>query len=372
MNISENATKAVCHFSLRDKMNDCSFLTNKVKYNIYHNGTKGIKKVEVLLVQKNISYTFESEGFQFMQEYEVAFYWQNYTLNYTSLLSGNPGYQIDKLILTGNFATIVNISHIPGTNLTKTETKHEIWRNGSSITDSFLVLPENVNGYCNLSNDHYTSVEFGYNLILKCKMYKMYTLNTRNATSVSVLCRNIQESIFEHWSIHSSRNLSKMVGSFGNANSNDLNDWIKILFNREPRDILNKSSGYLGYKNESIVCQNITNSLSVDVFYARIDTKVYQNQNRIVGTTFNFNSGGTHKCVLNGKTVSCEVDLRMSVTFFDITKPKIRKFVDPPTFKIRLPYDFFYPFIKLDNGCSVFIMKPVLVFCATVISYFLI
>lgn len=371
VNISDNATKVACHFSLHENVNECSFLTYKVKYNIYHNGTKGIKKVELLLVLKNVSYNFGNEVFQFLQEYEVNFYWFNHTLNYTSLLSGNPGYQMDKLILTGDFVTIVNVSHIPGTNLTKTEIRHEIWRNASSVTDSFLVLPKNVDGYCNLSNERYTPVEFGYNLMFKCKMRKNFTLNTRNATSISELCRKIQETIFEYWSIQVGRNVSKMVGSFGNANSNKLNDWIKILFNVEPRAVLKYNYGYLERKNESVVCQNITSSLSVDVFYSRIDTKVYQNQNKIVGTTFNFDSGGLRGCILNGKAVSCEMDVHMNVIFFDITKPKVRKFVDPPSFRIRLPYDFFYPFIKLDSGCSrVFLMTPVFVFCVIFSSYF--
>lgn len=373
VNISENATKAACHFSLREKTNECTFLTYKVKYNIYHNGTKGVKKVELLLVLKNVSYTFENEAYQFMQHYEVAFYWYNCTLNNTAFLSGNPGYQMHKLILIGNLATVVNISHIPGTNLTKTETKHEIRRNGSNITENFLVLPENVNGYCNLSNDHYTRVEFGYNLILKCKMLKNFTLNSSNASSISSVCKNIQEAIFEYWSIQISRNLSKMVGSFGNANSNKLNDWMKVLFNREPLDVLNKTSGYMGSNNESIVCQNVANSLSVDVFYARVDTKVYQNQNKIVGTTFNFHADSTNEFVLDGKNIFNQVDLHMSVIFFDITKPKIRKFVDPPTFNIRLPYDFFYPFIKLESSCTkVSLMRPVVMFCSAIISYFLI
>lgn len=275
-----------------------------------------------------------------------------------------------KLILIGNFVTTVNISRVPGTNLTKTETKHEIQRNGVKITDSFLIFPENVNGYCVLNNNHYTPVEFGYNLILKCKMHKTFALETNNI-SISSQCRKVQNAIFDYWSIYVNSNVSKVIGSFGNSNSTILNDWEHVIFNKVPKKSLNHTSGYFGFKNKTIVCLNITNTLSINIFYSRIDTKFYQNQNKIIGATFNFNAGSTNEFPLDGTNITFELDIHMNVVFFDITKPTIRKFVDPPTFKIQLPYDFFYPFVKLDSGCKGLHIRPTLISTLLILSYIL-
>lgn len=337
----------MCHFRLYSNENSCSFLTRKVKYNIYHNGTKGIKRAELFVVVRNATWEVGRSRQPFYQDFEVNFYWMNYTLNYSSLLSGNPGYLQEKPILIGTFLTLLNITNITGTNLTETKKYHVIERKHSDVAGNFLVFPTNENGFCKLNNNSHLKIEFGYNSIFKCHFADFVEVTK----SPSLTCKNLQQHVFDQWSILR-ENSSRVVGRFGNANPNNIGEWVKILYNKQPANIVNATIGRYGKLNKTILCKGIVHRLSITVFHSRVDTKYYSNQEKIVGVLFKFGAGEDFEFALQKGRMAFDVPAHVDMVFVDTTKPKVKKFVDPPTFKIRLPYDFFYPFIKIHSKAT--------------------
>lgn len=308
--------------------------------------------MEVLLVLKNVTFEVRGKPFVFYQEFEVNFYWVNHTLNFSSSLSGNPGYKLEKPVLIGSLVSMLNITNITGTNLTESKTYYKVYRNPVDVTKNFMLFPTNEKGYCKLNNNSYSSVAFGFNYIFKCT----FSGSVNISNNVSNSCRDIQKHILEKWSViyNTSFNSSLVVGRFGNADANNAGEWLKVLYNKAPVAVFNSTTGVYGDRNGSVLCQNLISSLSVNIFHSRVDTKYYSNQEKIVGVMYNFGSANNLSFELVEGRLVFAVPARVDVVFVDITKPKVRKFVDPPTFKVRLPYDFFYPFIKVYNGANHF------------------
>lgn len=336
----------------------------KVKYNLYHNGTEGFMKIELFLILKNLSYYFGDENFEFLQQYEVNYFWSNYTFNYTSLLSGNPGYLISKPILMGN------IIFVNKTNKNVNVTYQQIRRNSLDISDIFLIIPISKKGLCSLTNHSNILIEFGYNMIAKCKIQKIFEVENEILTA-SDLCRNLQNIVFDYWPIFKLNlsNINRVVGNFGNANESVLTDWTTILSNKTPSQILNETFGNFTDNNATLLCDNMITNLKIDIFHARVDFKDLRNQEKIFGTTYNFGNGKKFKFHLNKNNVNFEVQIREEIMFFDITSERIQKFVDPPSFKIRLPYDFFYPFVKVGNeGTYLGVYRVLIIFSFFLVS----
>ncbi|KAJ8942075.1 hypothetical protein NQ318_004100 [Aromia moschata] len=189
-NVSQNDTrlKVTCNYDIRNNVNDCKNLVTKLHYNFYHNGTKGYNRVETLAVLANISYEFGMQDFEVHQEYSINFWWINQTRNFSKMLSGNPGYLIGKPILTGNLVNVGN----------KTNVVLKIERFSESYVRSFITLPDNVNGNCVLKNETYLSVDFGYNLLTKCR-FNSTIFNRKKYLNGTEVCRNIQRAILKLW-----------------------------------------------------------------------------------------------------------------------------------------------------------------------------
>lgn len=349
----ENCKNISANRDLRRRCHEreCLFLARKIKYDIYHNGTKGVQRADVYMFITNE--TFGANRI-FYQDFEVNFIWGNYTLNYSDFLSGNPGYKTEKAILSGTLVTLWNITNIPGTNLTEIKKYYKIARIYRDVTKNFLIFPANRNGFCTMNNNTYNGIEFGLNSIFKCRL-----VGAANTTQTP--CKHIQKRIFDEWSVIYENTSAKVVGRFGNANANNIGEWVKILQNKQPLDILNNTVGLLLKDNETILCKKIVNKVSVTIFHSRVDTKFYANQEKIVGVLYKFSAGSDFEFALKEGQVVFDVPTHVDVVFVDTTKPKVKKFVDPPTFKIRLPYDFFYPFIKVHNEANSLYLSAVLV-----------
>ncbi|KAJ8922197.1 hypothetical protein NQ315_004134 [Exocentrus adspersus] len=341
-NVSKNDTRLdlKCNFEIRSNKNTCNNVVKYIKYNFVHNGTNGFTSVELLAALENVSYEFDAQDFEFFQKFKVDFRWLNQTRNFSALFSGNPGYLIGKPILSGRLINLGNTTNV----ILKVE------RQFDNYLDNFLVLPENIYGRCILNNTNYLTVEFGYNILTKCK-FSTTIYNRKKYYNGSEICKEIQKSILKIWDITiTSKN--KTVGMFGNANAAVADDWIKVMYNTEVEKLLNKTSGWFNKANTSLTCSGLVNKLILDVFHSRVDFKTLLNQQKILGVTYSFD-GFTNKTLLYNKpknSTYLELDLETQVVFYDISPEKQKKFVDPPSFKIMWPYDFFYPFVKIDNG----------------------
>lgn len=336
--VKENASRFHCYYNLKENVNNCRNGVKKIRYKFYHNGTDGINKVEILGVLEDFSYHFGHKNFELVQEFSVEFLWTNQIKNYSRILSGNPGYISGKPILIG-------VKNVYG-NATV------IQRNSLDFLDNFLVFPSSTTEVCVRNETFYTPIEFQYNTITKCDFQmKLAVGSSQNATE---LCRNIQGRVFDLWGLERAPDKSSVVGLFGNANASNLQDWTSVLYETEPREFLNTTRGSFLSNNKSILCQNLSTLLDVHVFYSRVDFKTVLNQNKILGVSISFKNirEGVFAIRKQSNSSSLELSLKVvsRVSFYDITERKVEKFVDPPSLDIRLPYDFFYPFIRVGNG----------------------
>ncbi|XP_028132794.2 tectonic-3 [Diabrotica virgifera virgifera] len=350
----KNDTKILtvrCNVSLITKMNTCYNVVKKLRYNIFHNGTKGAVHVELLAVLNNITHEFGGESSEFDQEFSVRFFWTNSTGDVKDL-SGNPGYLINKPIFTGKLLTIKNGS----------DTLLKIKRNLTDAKESFLTIPDNIDGNCVLNETLFTRIEFGYNLITKCK-YRSISFSTRKGVNGTEMCRALQRSVLEMWNFNNT-----MIGFFGNADENNLDDWIKALYKKDLDSLLNSTLGYFSSKMGYLSCLNLVSDLEIDIFHSRIDINDLLDQEKILAVTFSF-GGFTNRTLIfnkNTSSVNYETSLKTTVTFYDLTTQKRKKAVDPPSLEIKLPYDFFYPFVRINNDCSN-IRLNVLIFILTLV-----
>ncbi|XP_066256458.1 tectonic-1 [Euwallacea similis] len=334
--------KFYCFFDIKKKLNYCFNAPKKVFYRMYHNATRGLYKIEILGVLTNFSYSFGgfANRFEFLQEFKVEFLWLNQTQNYSEIFSGNPGYIMGKPIL---IASKLNLR-------TNNTGFYRILRSSDKFIDNFLVFhSHDKEGKCVRNSSLYLPLEFGINLKSKCHFNSILSFN--KSSTASHICSRIQQAIFSLWGINSKVNQILVFGLFGNALSSSLEDWGEVLYKVDPRRFLaNYTRG--NFSSNTLLCRNISTLLNVEIFYSRIALKNLLNQNKILGLTYAFLDIRDHIFLVNAspKMTKISLFLQSQVTFSDVTRKGERKFVNPPSWDIRLPYDFFYPFIKIGNG----------------------
>lgn len=189
--------------------------------------------------------------------------------------------------------------------------------------------------------------------------------------SANESCRSLQEIIFHYWSVSTTNTTQKLIGDFGNANAKNMEDWSEILFYTNPEEILSNITGSYASNNQSIVCRNLTTNLKIDLFHSRVVYKNLDNQEKIIGTLYDFVGLNNFEFNIKNEELFADINIRHEVMFFDVTANKIKKYDDPPSFQIKLPYDFFYPFIKINNGCELHILN-ILFLCFSVSLKFIV
>lgn len=327
----------------------CYNLVQHAKFYFYHNGTQGITNSTLYIIPKN--FTFSDRDFLFTQNFEVNFFWSNHTLNYSSYLSGNPGYIDGKPIITGNlvFRNLRNNSN----SSTSLEDNYMIYRDPLDFTSNFMVFPESKEGQCLLNRKNYIPVEFGYNMYAKCTVVSQLK-NNENMTAKS-LCESLQKNIFKFWPLQASNDTlyNKLIGQFGNANFNYKDQWSRVMFRNDISDIINKTWGKFDAKKKILHCGNITSVFLVEILFSRVDFTSIYNQQKILATMYHFKAFKNISLSYNiGKSVDFKLRIGSQVVFYDVTTQKKRKLFDPPALNIKLPYDFFYPFVRLNNSSS--------------------
>ncbi|XP_063911217.1 tectonic-1 [Zophobas morio] len=356
-----NNLKTNCYLSIANNELSCINLVRHIKYEFYHNGTEGMIKAKLFLNLVNVTYSLNM-NIDFSQTFEVGFRWWNHSLNHSSYLSGNPGYLVGKPVLiasiisvniTNNNTVITNSSV---TNNTVYTFEKKLFRNPVDFTSNFMVLPSvNEDGICVLNKHEYTPVEFGFNYYFKCTIKEMIQQKNMSARA---LCMEVQTLIFKYWSLNNLTNSTldnKLIGQWGNANTYNVEEWVKTMYEVDLKDILNKTWGKFENDKKTLTCGNITTLLVIEIYHARVDFEDVLNQEKILATTLRFKSykNITFPVFVNKLNFIFSVKMATQIAFFDITTKKIRKIVDPPSLNIRLPHDFFYPFVKLNNKASI-------------------
>nr|CAI5838000.1 unnamed protein product [Callosobruchus analis] len=336
-NISWNDTRlsVTCNFDIRHKQHVCKNVVKRIEYKFHHNGSEGYKRIEVFAELANVLYESDDKNFEFEQEFAISFWWLNQTRNFSAIQSGSPGYLIGKPVKIGKMVNAGNSTHV----------KLEIERNPDDYRSNFLTLPENLGGICILDNVTFYSLEFGYNILRKCKM-EDHVINSKKYINGTEICKDIQRKILDIWSADA-ENIT--VGMFGNSNASRLEDWWKVLYETPPFVLLNNTKGKFDAKSSETKCFGLATKITISIFHSRIDVGTLRDQEKILGVTFAF-GGFTNRTFAYQKNLTeFELDLKHEVTFYDVSTEKKRKFVDPPGIDIKLPYDFFYPFVKINN-----------------------
>lgn len=339
-----------CHFSLYNSEQTCTQIVKKAKYNIYHNGTQGLTEIHLQLNLTNVTFYITDDNEQYEQFFEVNFLWYNHQQNFTNLLSGNPGYIIGKPILVAN----VNCSTL---NKTKDRTTFDFIVNDHNVSDNFLVIPANINGYCTLNNNIYRFINFGYNSRFGCKK-NILIENMKNETITKEICLYMQEKIFNLWQISLTNESFKYVATYGNSNRSQVEEWVQIMYDFNINETLDKIAFVHDYQDE-ILCLNLVNNLKINILYSNVDLDGVKNQRKILNVYIQLNTKDVTKFMIEDKNqYSFDIKIFTEVMFYDVTTPKIRKFVDPPSLEVKLPQDFFYPFMSKQSVLiqNIFIM----------------
>lgn len=275
----------------------CRNAVQSVHYTVWHNGSDGVIKVEVVLQTVDLRPSTK----WLKQWFEVAFLWSN--RSEAIELSGNPGYIVGKPVLAA-FST-------KDANLSQSLTGYEMMALSDGSCDNFIKRP----------------IEFAINSMSGCLLRVNHSIESN-------VCESIQRAILRILEPESALDL---IGVFGNSSIETHSDWTKIL------NVDNTSVYTLTDDN----CPILVTGVSLYIYYVMAGTAV-QPQHKIVGSVKKFRTQSEVRVRCLTDWTDCDdlfIELSASVTFIDMSHPSRPDYAPPVTFKIQLPSDFFYPFL---------------------------
>lgn len=328
-------------------------VASNVYYLFYHNGTEGLNKIEIKIKMQTIKIE-ENKNIFVKQFTKVVFLWTGSVLRYDNLYSGNPGYLTGKPILIGN---LINNS---------------IARDPFDFKKNFFTVPIESNRQCVFDKNSYNALQFNFNKINRCTVKEKIKVKRNNAT---LACQILQLQLFRYFNVivinGTEENL--VVGKFGNSNSSILEDWISIFYNPAPKNILNNITGLFKEK-QILICKKLVTEINIDIYYAKINTKTLKDQRKIFNVTLHFNNLINKTFNLNEITseIDININLETRIVFNDVQLHQRIKLAELPTLNIQLPYDFFYPFIKVNNKSHNIDIKNIFIVLGCFLSMFFI
>ena len=283
------------------KTNSCKNVVESVEYTVWHHGVFGITKVLLRFHQVHLS----GNGGYLMQNFSVNFKWSDEDQK-SNLTHVNGGYLIGHLLV---FSV-----------LQENETRE--------MVDKRLISTFR-NGQCHNENKlHDNRIYFPINQFSVCQ------LALKIKDSKEQFCSTVEASIGQYLE-HNITNLH--VAAFANVTNSSLkaNVWIPIInMNRNITDTK---------QNEN--CESVITSISYLVYYVRIGN-AHQSTFKIIAIGHRKHSSPINrKCDKFQCELQLDIELESSVNFIDVTEPLRPSYAPPPSIKIQLPSDFFYPFL---------------------------
>ncbi|XP_025897579.1 tectonic-1 [Nothoprocta perdicaria] len=231
------------------------------------------------------------ETLSIQQSFEISFTQVN---TKPAPLSGNPGYVVGLPVRAG--------FRPHGSGIIQNTDKY----------GQFTILQSTSNQDCLAAAGARTPVLFGYNMISGCKL----------RITAAMDCQLLAQTLLD---LLKGQNFPEYVASFGNSRAQDVLDWVPIT--------------HLHVSDQSS-CQ-IPVSLEIEVQWTKYGSLVNP-QARIVNvtatvttTTFNQLPSGRERTV----------PIMSSVVFTDISSPAEPGYKARPTINVKLPFDFFFPFV---------------------------
>lgn len=402
------ATYFICSDSTDDYTHDCKNVSSKnvlfglrkgicfgvvkrLRLLFYHNGTEGIVHLQAYMWLSNISLSDFSVTKPLHQSFSVEFKWASpnetvlaatknntatYMTNYAPFpRSGNPGYLIGKPVIAA-----FRVKQKLSANATKDSMKETAKLAKHDSIDlspdpkQWLTLPgSKMDGMCDLSLARRHIVTFGEDLHMSCGI----TISPRNISShfscnalrsrlLQLLLGNIAKS-FHNGSFNA--DWGRIIAAYGSANVSKPQEWIPLLLDSQPPFTLLSEDSMLTIESKISsqdnsyemptdpplqICENVPMGIQLQMMHGRVGTPSNP-QSKILGAAMRFTPMQDIGWPCNSATCPQKIDvlhLRVvsTVKFVDISSPAVTRFAAPPAIHIRLPPDFFYPFMATEGS----------------------
>ncbi|NXN38401.1 TECT1 protein, partial [Rhinoptilus africanus] len=164
-----------------------------------------------------------------------------------------------------------------------------------------------------------TPVLFGYNMVSGCKL----------RTTAAMKCQPLTQTLLD---LLKGQTFPEYVASFGNSRAQDVLDWVPITHLQTSEQRI--------YNTFQSSCQ-IPISLEIEVKWTKYGSLVNP-QARIVNVTATITTT-TLKQLPSGRERT--IPITSSVVFTDISSPAEPGYKAWPTINVKLPFDFFFPFV---------------------------
>ncbi|NWT09431.1 TECT1 protein, partial [Vireo altiloquus] len=274
-----------------------------VNYHITHTDTGEIIEAAAAFVLGAIS----KEALSIEQSFEISFTQESAQ---PVPLSGNPGYVVGLPVRAGFQPQGYPF---PAAFLFKL---HLLCSNKHS---QLTILQSTSTQDCLAAQGARAPVLFGYNMISGCKL----------RITAAMKCQPLAQTLLD---VLKGQSFPEYVASFGNSQAQDVLDWVPITQ-------LHISEQMISNTLQSS-CQ-IPVSLGIEVKWTKYGSLVNP-QARIVNVTATITST-TLKQLPSGRERI--IPVTSSVVFTDISSPAEPGYKAWPTINIKLPFDFFYPFV---------------------------
>ncbi|OPJ75011.1 tectonic-1 [Patagioenas fasciata monilis] len=225
---------------------------------------------------------------------------QSFDISFTQVntkpvpLSGNPGYVVG-LPLRAGFQP-------QGSGIIQNTNKY----------NQLTILQSTPNQDCLAAQGARTPILFGYNMVSGCQL----------RITAAMKCQPLTQTLLD---LLKGQSFPEYVASFGNSQAQDVLDWVPIIHLRT---------------SEQSPCQ-IPISLEIEVKWTKYGSLVNP-QARIVNVTATITTT-TLKQLPPGRERT--IPVTSSVVFTDISSPAEPGYKAWPTINVKLPFDFFFPFV---------------------------
>ncbi|NXX44240.1 TECT1 protein, partial [Tricholaema leucomelas] len=165
-----------------------------------------------------------------------------------------------------------------------------------------------------------TPILFGYNMVAGCTL----------RITAAMKCQPLAQTLLD---LLKGQSFPQYVASFGNSQAQDVLDWVPITH-------LHISEQVRMYNTFQSSCQ-IPVSLEIEVKWTKYGSLVNP-QARIVNVTATITTT-TLKQLPSGRERT--IPVMSSVVFTDVSSPAVPGYKAWPTINVKLPFDFFFPFV---------------------------
>ncbi|XP_063875004.1 tectonic-3-like [Scylla paramamosain] len=308
---------------------ECTNTIRRLDYIFVHNGVEGMVEVRAMIRLGNTSL----EGRLQRQEFSARFVWEESLDKEVFKRSGRPGYVVGKPLLLGR--VVENVTE-----------EGEV-RSAISLdldpTKWLTLLSPGSRGHCHRR----TQVKFGIDMRSSCSLEV-----TRDDLDCDELRGQILGSLLGSYL----GDLGVLrVGSYGDVSVANVADWVPILVPVESRRVSTD-------RRRTSKCQGIIQSVHLEVFYS-LQGALHNPQAKIIAVVLRLGPPQSFPQIQKASSSSTfSLELYSTVAFVEIKNLPLPAYARPPSLDIKLPYDFFYPFLP-SSACVCVMCLRLCVMC---------